>query len=149
MDNSLYTSTCANCGTKFSLSKDLEKLRRADHEIFYCPNGHALHFDEQTQADEKQEKQPWPLFVFIGLIGLSLFMLLGYSALHPIVYDGCRVDGYDMNQGFTGTTYMLTITDNAGHALKCAVTEDMYDKVKTGVATYNPKGWSVGDGVCQ
>lgn len=51
----LFVSDCANCGTVFGMAKDLEKRRRQDHETFYCPNGHRMHFtgknDEELLRD--------------------------------------------------------------------------------------------------
>jgi hypothetical protein len=49
----LNSTTCADrrCGVVFGLSAEYEKMRRRDHAVFYCPNGHVLSFHEMTDAE--------------------------------------------------------------------------------------------------
>lgn len=48
----LYISDCASCGVIFGIPADLEERRRTDHETFYCPNGHRMHFGGPSQAEK-------------------------------------------------------------------------------------------------
>lgn len=45
------TLTCCNCGVVFAMLASLEKNRREDSKLFYCPNGHPQHFAE-SEADK-------------------------------------------------------------------------------------------------
>lgn len=58
MVTALATSTsaspvvrCCNCGTPFWMADDLYGYRIADHESFYCPNGHRQHFLGESDAE--------------------------------------------------------------------------------------------------
>lgn len=43
--------TCCNCGLTFGVTEGYERVRRNDHQNFWCPNGHAQHFSDETEAD--------------------------------------------------------------------------------------------------
>jgi DNA-binding XRE family transcriptional regulator len=47
---------CSACGIAFAMTADFEKRRRNDHKTFYCPAGHALHYNGPSEAQKlKQE----------------------------------------------------------------------------------------------
>jgi hypothetical protein len=47
----LETAECCRCGVTFAMPAELVRKRKLDHETFYCPNGHSLHFPAQTEAE--------------------------------------------------------------------------------------------------
>jgi len=48
--------TCAHCSIRFGITKALEKIRREDHGVFYCPNGHTLGWPApKRERDEELE----------------------------------------------------------------------------------------------
>jgi hypothetical protein len=51
----LNALTCANCGVLFAIPEQMEGKRRADHQTFYCPNGHSNFFPGESKA-EKYER---------------------------------------------------------------------------------------------
>jgi hypothetical protein len=62
---SLFTQTvtqtlsafnCWKCGITFAITADLEKRRRSDHEVFYCPNGHGNYFNGKTKEEKENEQ---------------------------------------------------------------------------------------------
>lgn len=63
MTNSTLTMTlgatiqCCRCGTPFAMSADLERVRRVDHEIFYCPLGHQQHWPAGKTQEQKLQEQ--------------------------------------------------------------------------------------------
>lgn len=52
---SLYVTDCASCGVIFAMTTEFEKRRRHDHKTWYCPNGHSLVFNDET--DEERLKR--------------------------------------------------------------------------------------------
>lgn len=44
----LADTSCANCGIAFAAPDWWIKARRDDGATFYCPNGHPLHFGQNT-----------------------------------------------------------------------------------------------------
>lgn len=40
VSDEVVTIQCGKCGTYFGMQKSLRDRRVADHETFYCPNGH-------------------------------------------------------------------------------------------------------------
>lgn len=48
----LDTQTCADCGVFFALPLHFVNERREDHASWYCPNGHRLHFPQETEAEK-------------------------------------------------------------------------------------------------
>jgi hypothetical protein len=57
MQTMLDTSTlvieeCCNCHTRFAMTQQLNAQRRADHENFYCPNGHGQHYTGESEAEK-------------------------------------------------------------------------------------------------
>lgn len=53
--------TCADCGIQFAVPEWWATERRRDHRDWYCPNGHTLHFPEESDIErlerEKRETQ--------------------------------------------------------------------------------------------
>ena len=47
----LYVTDCARCGVIFAISTELEQRRREDHQSWYCPNGHGMVFNYETEAE--------------------------------------------------------------------------------------------------
>ena len=56
----LLQDSCANCGVRFGITKQLHDQRRKDGDAFYCPNGHSLTYGK-SEADklrrQLQQKQ--------------------------------------------------------------------------------------------
>lgn len=50
----------SDCGIVFFVSLSYQQKRREDHQWFYCPNGHMIHYTGKTDAQKlrelKQEK---------------------------------------------------------------------------------------------
>jgi hypothetical protein len=42
---------CASCGMLFGISQTYLRKRLEDHKGFYCPNGHANYFPQETEAE--------------------------------------------------------------------------------------------------
>lgn len=49
------TEHCDQCGVVFQVTEEYKEGREADGEVFWCPNGHALAY--QDYDDRKIEKQ--------------------------------------------------------------------------------------------
>jgi hydroxylamine reductase (hybrid-cluster protein) len=49
----LSEQNCQNCGILFGIPKIMETNWRATHKVYFCPNGHALQW--QDEAPEKKE----------------------------------------------------------------------------------------------
>ncbi len=47
----LDTLECGGCGTPFAMSSNLRAQRYRDHELFYCPNGHARHYPQESREE--------------------------------------------------------------------------------------------------
>ena len=47
---------CFNCGMLFAVTEQFDKARLADHQNFYCPNGHSQHYVGKTEAQELREQ---------------------------------------------------------------------------------------------
>lgn len=47
----LKTVSCCVCHVAFAFAKDLYNQRLKDHAWFYCPNGHAQHFQGEAEVD--------------------------------------------------------------------------------------------------
>ena len=43
---------CPNCSMPFCISKSFEEKRRDDHKGFYCPAGHYMAYDAETEAEK-------------------------------------------------------------------------------------------------
>jgi hypothetical protein len=52
----LEATTCSACGIVFAFDAHLMQQRRRDHQTFYCPAGHSLHFGGASDID-KLKKQ--------------------------------------------------------------------------------------------
>ena len=52
MSDDLEEVACATCGIKYGLPKEFIAVRRGDHKGFTCPNGHAQHYPQETEADK-------------------------------------------------------------------------------------------------
>ena len=50
--------TCCNpnCGMLFSVTDKWVEYRRADHKIFYCPNGHQQHYSGQSDVEKLRDQ---------------------------------------------------------------------------------------------
>ena len=48
----LFVTDCARCGIVFAMTTELERRRREDHGDFYCPNGHVMIFNYETEAEK-------------------------------------------------------------------------------------------------
>jgi 5-methylcytosine-specific restriction endonuclease McrA len=47
----LEAVTCCVCGVVFAFSVDAVRKRRRDHKDFWCPNGHSLSFNAESEED--------------------------------------------------------------------------------------------------
>lgn len=52
----LVTEECNDCGVMFGIPIYLRNQRIEDHQWFYCPNGHQLHYTGQTEAQKLQRQ---------------------------------------------------------------------------------------------
>lgn len=50
------TGPCANCGIEVVLPRHLCAERRRDHKSFYCPNGHSLSFQSETEEERLKKR---------------------------------------------------------------------------------------------
>lgn len=59
MEIDMVLVQCADCGTPFAISRDKYERLRECHNNFFCPNGHANHYNGETEAEKlrKQLKQ--------------------------------------------------------------------------------------------
>lgn len=44
---------CVNCGLHFQVPDDYQELRKYDGRNFYCPNGHAQHYNYAEREKQK------------------------------------------------------------------------------------------------
>lgn len=51
MSEALEPSSCSQCGIKYGLPLEFRAARMNDHKTFTCPNGHAQHYPQETEAD--------------------------------------------------------------------------------------------------
>jgi len=54
LETTLELHTCPACGVTFAAPARLIESRRADHQSFYCPNGHRMSFPHQTDLEKAQ-----------------------------------------------------------------------------------------------
>lgn len=54
--HALEPITCCNCGVLFAVPDYWHAKRRADHNTFWCPNGHEQHFAGKSEADVLREQ---------------------------------------------------------------------------------------------
>lgn len=52
----MITVTCGTCGVAFSMTEAFHRLRKQDHETFYCPNGHPRYYPEKNDDEQKIEQ---------------------------------------------------------------------------------------------
>lgn len=52
----LIPQSCGACGIVFGMPSDFRDARLADHESWYCPNGHKRHFTGKTEADKLRDQ---------------------------------------------------------------------------------------------
>ena len=50
---------CCRCGCGFALPDGFVRARREDHKTFFCPNGHANHFPQQTEEERLRADLEW------------------------------------------------------------------------------------------
>lgn len=51
----LHTCATTGCGVTYGLTAGFEERRRADHESFYCPNGHSHSYTQKTEAEKLRD----------------------------------------------------------------------------------------------
>lgn len=51
----LVVTTCAACGMTFGLEWAFERIRRDDHQRFFCPSGHPLVFHGRSDAEKAND----------------------------------------------------------------------------------------------
>ncbi len=49
-----FIETCCNCGVSFGMTRAFEQERRRTKRDFYCPNGHSLFYDGESDKDRAQ-----------------------------------------------------------------------------------------------
>lgn len=54
--NFVNVGGCNECGVPVLLECEFHKARENDHKNFYCPNGHPLHYPQET-VEEKLRKE--------------------------------------------------------------------------------------------
>ncbi len=47
---------CCNCGCIFGMTAEMDSRLRENHKSFTCPNGHSMHYTQETEA-EKLKRQ--------------------------------------------------------------------------------------------
>ena len=50
----LFVEPCIDCGIVFAVPEGYNNARREDHRTFYCPNGHNLHYPQESNAEKFQ-----------------------------------------------------------------------------------------------
>lgn len=43
---------CCVCGTPFAVPRVVQQQRQEDHELFYCPDGHALRYVDSVETQQ-------------------------------------------------------------------------------------------------
>ena len=56
MEIETKTCTCCSCGISFTVPSSYYAKLQENHNTFYCPNGHSLHFPSKSQAEIWQER---------------------------------------------------------------------------------------------
>jgi hypothetical protein len=56
MSDDLESGNCSECGIAYALPKEFRAARRNDHKPFMCPNGHAQHYPQETEADKLNKR---------------------------------------------------------------------------------------------
>lgn len=51
----LVTEECCNCGVLFGMTKEHQKQRRDDKQLFYCPNGHGQMYMGKSKDEQLRE----------------------------------------------------------------------------------------------
>lgn len=46
---------CAECGISFGVPSDYVRIRRGDHETFYCPSGHHNYYPGLSEAEKLKQ----------------------------------------------------------------------------------------------
>lgn len=52
----LVVETCCKCGTTFAMTEELQKARRRDHMLFYCPLGHGQYYSGKSDEEKLREQ---------------------------------------------------------------------------------------------
>lgn len=50
ISTTLETETCCACGMLFAMPGEIQRLRRRDHDWFYCPAGHSQHYAAESDV---------------------------------------------------------------------------------------------------
>jgi len=53
----LVTIVCSQCGISWGVPLEYQEERLEDHQIFYCPNGHAQHYPSRSTEMERLRRQ--------------------------------------------------------------------------------------------
>ncbi|WP_248582574.1 hypothetical protein [Nocardioides sp. InS609-2] len=53
IESKIHIIECADCSIDFGIGDDFMKRRRADHQSFYCPNGHSLSYKGPSDAEKR------------------------------------------------------------------------------------------------
>lgn len=51
VETGLMVKSCVICGIRYAVPIAFIKERATDHETFYCPNGHGLHFTKENEEE--------------------------------------------------------------------------------------------------
>jgi hypothetical protein len=51
LQQSFEIQHCCTCGVAFAIPSDLERVLRATHRDFFCPNGHVMIYSHETEAE--------------------------------------------------------------------------------------------------
>ena len=53
MDIQIVEISCSDCGTMFWITEEHDCQLRDTHARFYCPNGHANHYPENSKEEKR------------------------------------------------------------------------------------------------
>lgn len=52
----LVTEICCSCAVQFAMPREMYERRRRDHQMFYCPAGHAQHYTSKSNEEELRDE---------------------------------------------------------------------------------------------
>ncbi len=52
----MATEVCCTCGMAFAMPLDYQTRRKNDHDWFYCPAGHAQHYNVKSDVEKLHDK---------------------------------------------------------------------------------------------
>jgi hypothetical protein len=56
MNDGEVQMVCPTCGVAYCLPARFQAERREDHATWYCPNGHPLHYPQETEKERTIRK---------------------------------------------------------------------------------------------